>query len=532
MSVPERVLLADMFPNSAAARASLAEAFDKRFGHGWTPGIYDAENRTIAVIQERPGATRWSLAADFRGSAVDTLAEQVRQQGYDLAEVNVGERYAIVAHFDPAQRAIRNRLASALGCRPWEVEVAVEYEGQRVDLVQVLRYPDKGLDDDKYLDFWRSKVTAIPGGHRDWLVQRDPVSHRVVLTRRDPLVLPDQVDLVDVLPDHMDPERWANVTLGLSPEGTPLGFDLTLGPHALLVGPTGSGKTIAILALVASNLLHGHDVAIIDPTKGGLDFLSLRPYCVGFAEDYDQSIALINAIYDEGQRRKAVLRTHEEVKWSDLSEDVRERENIRPLTVVVDELYALMRQPSVPKGLDRDHPLVVKANALISAKAEISEVIGSIARELRFVGVHLVVATQRPDANVLGGELRSNLTSAAQLAKPGKVPARQALAMVFEGDEVDEAEQTLRNLDNGHSRGLAVAAGDGGELSAIRVAYAPMKSLPALLDARGARRVTPWEIDVNSRDTPSDLELPDLFEAFDDDSPAPAGEPFQFSLDL
>lgn len=505
------------FPDTAAARAKLDETMDRTFGHGFTPGTFDRETEMIRVLEERPFPRDMVLTPDFKGSQADALNQHARTQGFDLVQIDMHERRAYAAQLSPETRAIRKRLAAYMKTDPWNIEVAVETTGTQVDQVQILRAPEVGTDPEKVHNYWVNALSVLPGGHPDWLVGFDMVSGRVVLTNREPLSLPKMVQITEIIPETLNARDWASVNLGIGPDGLPVGFDLKLGPHCLLVGPTGSGKTVSILSLLTSNILHGHDIAIIDPTKGGLDFASLRPYCVGFADDYDSSIALITAVYEEGQRRKQVLKEHMEVKWSDLDESVRERESIRPLTVVVDELFALMKIPTVPKGLEKDHPLVVKANALIAAKSIISETVQSIARELRFVGVHLIVATQRPDANTLGGEFRSNLTSVAQLAKPGKLPARAALGMVFEGEEIDEAAQTIKSLDDGRTIGLGVAAGDGGDLVAFRVAYSPMKELPAILDARGARRVEPWALDLDAqRDPLKDIALPDAFDGFDD----------------
>lgn len=166
--------------------------------------------------------------------------------------------------------------------------------------------------------------------------------------------------------------------------------------------------------------------------------------------------------------------------------DVREREGVRPVSLIIDELASLLAEAAVPKGLPKDDPDVLEAQELNGHKAILSLYVGKIARELRFVGIHLLLAMQRPDAVFFGGgEGRSNLTSVLQLAKPGSPPSLDAIRMVFTGDSAQEAFETLRALDDGRSRGLGVVAGDGGGVDGVRVAYAPMRDLPGILAARG-----------------------------------------------
>src|SRR5699024_9423757 len=101
------------------------------------------------------------------------------------------------------------------------------------------------------------------------------------------------------------------------------------------------------------------------------------------------------------------------------------------------------------------------------------------------------------DASILGGELRSNLTSVSQLAKPGSPPSLDAIRMIFPGDSAGEAFETLRALDDGHSRGLGVVAGDGGGVAGVRIAYASMRDLVRLLEERGVQHGT--KIPLNSK---------------------------------
>ena len=170
-----------------------------------------------------------------------------------------------------------------------------------------------------------------------------------------------------------------------------------------------------------------------------------------------------------------------------------------------------MLQDESVKSFPRGHPQRVAVEEENLARAVILSLTSRIAREARFAGIHLAIALQRPDAGIISGELRANLTSAVQLAAPGKPLSIDALRMVFPGEAAGEAYATLRTLDDGHSRGLAVAAADGGRMAAFRVGYATAAENPTLLYERGVPVVKePWNL-AGPPPAPSATPAPDFW---------------------
>lgn len=519
------------FPNTAQARAKLDATFDRTYGHGFTPGMFDAESETIAVVQERPDAQAWTLPADFRGSQVDALAQQARARGFDLVEVDLPERVAYVAHLTAAQRSIRKRLSAFLKCAPHDIEVSVEHEGDRVDLVQILRAPEVGTDPAKRLLVWQSAVQAVPGGHIDWRIEEDLVSGRVVMTRRDPLRLPASVPLSDLTPTY-SPDAWSFIPHGMDPSGKIVGQKLSV-PHGLVAGETGAGKSYFLLAHAIGALTRGHDLIVIDPTKNAVDFAPLHPWCVATAvQTLPEARAVIETIYAERVRRQKVLLDNGIGFWANLPEDVREAEGIRPVTIIIDEAASLLEDSSANlSALDKDDPLRVEFEEARVAKTIIKLYLGKLGREARNVGLHMTLGVQRPDTTFLPGEFRANIGQKVQLKVPGSAPmAPESLRMLFPGQFAPEAADLLGRLGNMPGSGVTMSEGGAG-VSAFRVAYEDATRLPALLESRGVPLATKWAIKTPD-ERADEVDLPDLFEAFDDDSPAPTGEPFQFSLDL
>jgi len=453
----------------------------------------------------RPRAARLAPPdGGWRHGDGEALAARARAiTGRELVDFRPAEDQAVVAALPAEHIRLRDRIAAVLrvGQTPWQVELAVRTapdptapSGRRLAEVRLVRYPDLGLPAEKRAELWREIAWhVVPGGSPGWTIAEDHWAGSVTLTWGQRPELPARVQLTGLLPDLLTPEAWARLPLGVGPDGAIVAIDLLAGPHSLVVGPTGSGKTVALLTLVAGALARGHELVIVDPTKAGLDFLSIRPWCTAWADTLNAARSVLQAVYAEVGRRKAVLQREGEVKWSDLSPEVRSAERIGPLTVLVDEASSLFIPPDtkVVNALPKDDPEREALTAQAADKAMVKLLVGKLAREARFVGVHLQIGTQRPDAEILGGELRSNLTSVVQLTKPGAVPSSQALGMVFSAEQVPQAVEVLGVLDDGRSPGLTVVAAEGGSVQGLRVGYAPMREVAALLEERGVPHAVP-----------------------------------------
>ncbi|GAA1620822.1 FtsK/SpoIIIE domain-containing protein [Leucobacter chromiireducens] len=465
------------------------ETADRRAQIAASDGLVIGQSRDGDVLS----MTLAAGTAPSQAERVQAYARTILGAESALVEWEPYESRAVARVLSQDEQQVRQRLAQVLKIRyAWELAADVTSADGRIDQIVLRKLPPGlgGISLADRLTFWADVALSLPGGNNGWGVEED-TGGTITLTRGEPRRLPGLVPLADMLPAALAPDDWATIPVGHGETGQNAGFDLSLGPHALTVGPTGSGKTVALVAELAQRLVRGHRIAVIDPTKGGVDFAPFEPYTSGFARTFGDSVELIKAAYAEGQRRKQLLLTHGEVKWSDLPSDVREREGVTPLTVVIDEVGSLLVEPEIPRSLAKDDPERLELEELAGQKALLKLYIGKIARELRFVGIFLDLATQRPDASILGGELRSNLTSTAQLAKPGSPPTLDAIRMVFPGDSAQEAYDALRALDDGQSRGLGVIAGDGGGVAGVRVAYAPMREVVELLEQRGVPHGTP-----------------------------------------
>ncbi|MDW4572610.1 hypothetical protein R8Z57_07450 [Microbacterium sp. M3] len=452
-----------------------------------------SDGLVLNVSDRGDGYWNLELAAGISPTRAETVEAwlQTAANGLSLVSWQPLYRRALAGYLTAADRALRGRVASLLGSHPHEVSIMVTSDAEGIAQVILKAPAGRAVEgESRVVQMRRVMLQAVPGAHADWAVTVDSVTDVTRMERRPRLTLPKRVALEQILPATLTSTDWASIPVGMDPFGRPAGQLLTSAPMSMVVGPTGSGKTIMLLADAVGRLTRGHDLLIIDPSKAGVDFASLEPYTLGFARTYAQSVAALKGIYAEGQRRKAVVLREGVVKWSELSQAVRDAENIRPVTVLIDEVSSMLIQVQVPKGLGKDDPDFIEAQELANQKALLSMYLGKAARELRFAEIFLLIALQRPDANIIGGEIRSNFSHRVQLVPPRKPVGRTELEMLFPAPIVGDVWDAVSRFDDGN-HGLAVLASDESTVMPVRIGYAEMSRIPALLAARGIHPIDP-----------------------------------------
>src|SRR6185295_364103 len=217
--------------------------------------------------------------------------------------------------------------------------------------------------------------------------------------------------------------------LGKDVAGVPFTASLDRMPHLLIAGATGSGKSVCINALIMSLLLKRTPSELrfimIDPKM-----LELTPYNgiphlrMPVVTDPKKAAQALRYCVKEMERRYQVLarrgaRNIEAYNRLGLDPATVEDAKLPYLVVVVDELADLM--------------------ALLPA--EIEEPIGRLAQMARAVGIHLILATQRPSVDVLTGVIKANFPSRIAFQVASRTDSRVILDM-------NGAESLLGNGDS------------------------------------------------------------------------------------
>jgi DNA segregation ATPase FtsK/SpoIIIE, S-DNA-T family len=183
------------------------------------------------------------------------------------------------------------------------------------------------------------------------------------------------------------------VALGKDVSGQPVVADLARMPHLLIAGTTGSGKSVCIAALVTCLALNNTPdrlrMALLDPKMVELARLNGLPHLFGKVEsDVDRMLGVLKWALIEMDQRYRIL---EDARTRDIDTynrraEKRHQPTLPRIVVVIDELADLMM--SAPD--QTEHSLV------------------RLAQMARAVGIHLVVATQRPSTDVVTGLIKAN----------------------------------------------------------------------------------------------------------------------------
>ena len=164
-------------------------------------------------------------------------------------------------------------------------------------------------------------------------------------------------------------------------------------PHILLGGSTGSGKSV-LLKLLIMQCVKKNAVVFIADFKGGVDFLSIWHEKCNIITKKNTLLNSLTMIVDELDNRKERLRNS---GCANIGEYNKTNGNtLKRVIFVCDEVAEVLDKTGLSK---EEKELVAKIEGKLSI----------IARQGRAFGIHLILATQRPDANILTGQIRNNI---------------------------------------------------------------------------------------------------------------------------
>ena len=205
---------------------------------------------------------------------------------------------------------------------------------------------------------------------------------------------PTQTSLPDIL-------RWSDsylssdsfvLTLGESLLG-PVTVNLAHIPHILLGGSTGSGKSVLLKLLLMQALYKGAEVYIAD-FKGGVDFSKVWHQKCRMCFTEAELLDTLDNLVRELEQRKGLLAKTGCPNLDAYNEAT--GENLPRLVFGCDEVAEVLDRTGCSKG---DKELL----------AQIESRLATIARLGRAFGIHLILATQRPDATIIPGQIKNNL---------------------------------------------------------------------------------------------------------------------------
>lgn len=238
-----------------------------------------------------------------------------------------------------------------------------------------------------------------------------------------------------------DSEHRLPLALGKTISGEVYIADLAKMPHLLIAGATGAGKSVGVNTMIASLLYKMHPknlkLVFIDPKKVEMSFYSaLEKHFLAICPDVDEriittpanAVIMLKSLVAEMERRYDILASVGQRNIVDYNKKVEEGKYIEVTK------YAHTPMPYIVVVIDE------LADLMMTAAKEVEEPIARLAQLARAIGIHLIVATQRPSVNVITGYIKANFPARVAYQVASKIDSRTILDM-------NGADQLLGNGD-------------------------------------------------------------------------------------
>ncbi|HYC32600.1 MAG TPA: DNA translocase FtsK [Gemmatimonadales bacterium] len=235
------------------------------------------------------------------------------------------------------------------------------------------------------------------------------------------------------------------IALGRDLEGKPVIADLAKMPHLLIAGATGTGKSVTINTVITS-LVYRHTprelrLLMVDPKMVELSMYNTLPHLRHkvVTNNHDAAAVLKWAVF-EMNRRYELLQANGARNLGDFNRKVDEGKPLknppRPkptLTTISAEASDTPPEPPTDDTYNEGVlPYIVivideLADLMMTVQAEVETPLAMLAQKARAIGIHLILATQRPSVNVITGLIKANFPSRIAFRVASKVDSRTIL---------------------------------------------------------------------------------------------------------
>ena len=253
----------------------------------------------------------------------------------------------------------------------------------------------------------------------------------------------DTIYLKDILESDEMKSFKGNIALGLGKDiaGNPVIADLAAMPHLLIAGATGTGKSVCINTIINSIIfrMKPEDIRfiMIDPKRIELSIYEGIPHLIqNVVTDNDDALKVLQWCVYEMEKRYELLQKHK-VK------------NIASYNKQVKELLKKSKKTEGSETEDKPIPYIVivvdeLADLIMTMGKDVERLITRLAQMARAIGIHLILATQRPSTQVLTGIIKANIPSRIAFKVPTKIDSRVIL-------DANGADKLLGNGDSLYS---------------------------------------------------------------------------------
>lgn len=398
---------------------------------------YEEEEEEIAVKEKKRGGETGSVVSLLRSTIKDSVEKKLQEKkesqkvitfpkdkpSYDITLLEGSTAVSF-----SADESYLMQKATALQSKLEEFSIPVEIKWFNVwpSVVQIKIAPRQWI-----------KVSSIESYQKDLTLALKTKSLRIlapipgtdVVGIEIPNPQPQLIRLRQIMGTSGFAEainkNLTNLVLGIGIDGKPIWKPLETMPHLLIAGATGSGKSIGvntfIMSLIYQNSPSELKFLMIDPKQVELGMYDGIPYLLAPVETVpDKALKILKRWVNEMERRYGLLKTARVKKLDEYNAKVSSAEALPRIVVIIDELADLMMNRNTKKDTEL--------------------CITRIAQKARAVGIHLIVATQRPSVDVVTGLIKANIPTRIAFSVVSQIDSRTIL-------DVKGAEELLGKWD-------------------------------------------------------------------------------------
>ena len=374
---------------------------------------------------EKPTASHQTKSRTVQRSAAAAAPAPV-QLGMDLLDdAQVTERPDSDSALEMTSRLIVTKLKS------YGIEASVKGAQTGPVITQYWLEPGPGVKGSQ-IDGVRDDLRRALGVQAVRVVPSIPGTSYIGL--EVPNTVRETVRLKEILTSPAYEESRAPLTLALGKDiaGQPFTVDLAKMPHLLVAGTTGSGKSVGINAMILSMLFRNTPsdlrLVLIDPKMLEFSLYNGIPHLLcPVVTDMSKASVALGWLANEMTRRYAVMSRLGMRHFNTYNEKVREAQaRGEPMTL------------SMP-GSDSPEPVPLEpwpfivcivdelADLMLTNRKEVEGVITRLAQKARAAGIHLIIATQRPSADVVTSLIKANVPTRISFQVASAIDSRVIL---------------------------------------------------------------------------------------------------------
>jgi S-DNA-T family DNA segregation ATPase FtsK/SpoIIIE len=230
---------------------------------------------------------------------------------------------------------------------------------------------------------------------------------------------------------YAEPASPLTLVLGKDIAGNPVVADLSRMPHLMVAGTTGSGKSVALNAMILSLLYKATPnevrLILVDPKMLELSIYEGIPHLLApVVTDMKQAAHALNWCVGEMDRRYRLMSALGVRNLSGFNQKVRDAAKAgeaipNPFTITPDSPEPVQELPLVVVVIDE------LADLMMVVGKKVEELIARLAQKARAAGIHLILATQRPSVDVITGLIKANIPTRIAFQVSSRVDSRTIL---------------------------------------------------------------------------------------------------------